>query len=406
MRRKTVVKYFVVMASIFIAISAALANISEIVLKKKKAVVTIYVYDKNMKEASSGSGFTVDPSGIVVTNYHVVSEWKKERGNNLFIKMENGGYFVAEKLIAFDEENDFAIIKIDARELPVLNLAPNYKPQQGERIVVIGSPLGLETTVSDGIISSVRGELIQITAPISTGNSGSPVFNSQGDVIGIATFLIKGGQNLNFAIPVKLVSKMLDDYKKGKIASTAGKDFSPTPPPSLSHKPNPTANNRWKPLAKRNDGTCLTALDTESISFQTVNVFRYQVMELAIDESAFVEEKYIAPNSSSRWKCYNVDYILMVLSLVQKGGAHFIDVPSPDSLRYINHLGEIDCSKDTTRLLDIHYYIDDSNDSPVKLSSFDQSFQWHAIQNKSYQDSSVRQILGLLAANPALERSL
>lgn len=148
--------------------------------------------------------------------------------------MENGAYFQIEKLISFDEDNDIALFKVEGKELPTVKLAKDYKPKQGEGIVVIGSPMGLETTVSDGIISSVRGKrgLIQITAPVSQGSSGSPVFNLKGEVIGVATFVIEGGQNLNFAIPVKHVANLLKESKKPrkKVEPTTSSE-APVPSP-------------------------------------------------------------------------------------------------------------------------------------------------------------------------------
>jgi hypothetical protein len=118
--------------------------------------------------------------------------------------------------MSFDEDNDIALIQVEGKELATLKLATAYVPKQGDSVIVIGSPFGLETTVSDGIISSMRGQggLIQITAPISPGSSGSPVFNSKGEVIGIATFLIQGGQNINFAIPIKRVVNLINKPKK------------------------------------------------------------------------------------------------------------------------------------------------------------------------------------------------
>jgi tetratricopeptide (TPR) repeat protein len=209
---------------ILLTVSFSYANISEIILKQRKSVVTIYVNDKDGKQIGNGTGFIIDSNGNIATNYHVMSMWLKDN-NSLFVRMENGAFFPLSKLINYDEENDVAIFKVDGKELPMVKLAKKYEPKLGESIVVIGSPLGLETTVSNGIVSSVRGKsgIIQITAPISPGSSGSPVFNSKGEVIGVATFLIEGGQNLNFAIPVKNVENLLkgtkEPKKKGIVSS-------------------------------------------------------------------------------------------------------------------------------------------------------------------------------------------
>jgi hypothetical protein len=102
-------------------------------------------------------------------------------------------------------------------------------PEVGERIIVYGSPLGLENTVSDGIVSAIRdipefGKIIQITAPISPGSSGSPVLNMKGEVIGVASFQMIDGQNLNFAIPSERVAR-LNSTKEKKIALSEKKEI-------------------------------------------------------------------------------------------------------------------------------------------------------------------------------------
>lgn len=199
-----------------LAISSVNAKVPDSVLNQKKAVVTIYINDKDGNRITAGSGFIIDSKGIIATNYHVISKWLEALENTVLIKMENGAYFPVEELLAFDEDNDIAIFKIEGKELPSVKLATDYKSKQGEGIIVIGSPLGLETTVSDGIVSNIRekGGLIQITAPVSRGSSGSPVFNSKGGVIGVATFIIEGGQNLNFAIPIKHIVNLLNEYNR------------------------------------------------------------------------------------------------------------------------------------------------------------------------------------------------
>ena len=177
---------------ILVIVSFSYAKIHEIVLKQTRAVVTVYINDKDGKQIATGTGFIINSNGIIATNYHVISKFLEDN-NTLFVKMENGAFFPLSEIGNFDKENDIAVFKIDGIKLPMVKFAKNYEPKQGEDIVVVGSPLGLETTVSDGIISSIRGKdgIIQITAPISPGSSGSPVFNSKGEVIGVATFLIR-----------------------------------------------------------------------------------------------------------------------------------------------------------------------------------------------------------------------
>jgi tetratricopeptide (TPR) repeat protein len=116
--------------------------------------------------------------------------------------------------VAEDPEGDLARISVDipAEKVIPLPVSP-AAPRVGEKVVVIGSPLGLDQTVSDGIVSAIReipkfGKIIQMTAPISPGSSGSPVLNMKGEVIGVATFLLLAGQNLNFSVPGERISQL------------------------------------------------------------------------------------------------------------------------------------------------------------------------------------------------------
>lgn len=147
--------YAILIIFIILLNVSSYANIPEIVLNQKRAVVTVYVNDKDGKRIGTGTGFIIDSNGIVATNYHVMSMYL-EANNILLVKMENGAFFPLSELVNFDEENDVAIFKVDGKELPKVKIANNYKPKQGESIAVIGSPLGLETTVSNGIVSSIR----------------------------------------------------------------------------------------------------------------------------------------------------------------------------------------------------------------------------------------------------------
>jgi tetratricopeptide (TPR) repeat protein len=216
-KAKAILTFYMVVSFLFLA-ALADANIPEHVLKQKKAVVTILINDKDGNKLATATGFIIDSQGIIVTNNHVISAWAEDPGNVLLIKLENGSYYPMEKILATDEDNDIAIFRVDGKDLPTVKLINNAGPNQGESVIVIGSPLGLEMTVSDGIVSSVRdkGGVIQITAPISPGSSGSPVFNSKGEVVGVASFLFRGGQNLNFAISSSRIRKLLNDYRSRK----------------------------------------------------------------------------------------------------------------------------------------------------------------------------------------------
>jgi tetratricopeptide (TPR) repeat protein len=180
----------------------------ELVRRIKPSAVAIETYDSRGEKLSRGSGFFIDTDRIV-TNRHVI-----EGAHRAEIHSSNGNVFLVKGVLAVDAEGDIALLKIDTPTPPVKALPlDKTSPQEGESVVVIGNPLGLEGSVTNGIVSAVRdiptiGRIIQITAPISSGSSGSPVVNMQGQVIGIATLQVTGGQSVNFAIPSERISQL------------------------------------------------------------------------------------------------------------------------------------------------------------------------------------------------------
>ena len=174
----------------------------DLIKKVKPSVVLIETFDKDNKPIGQGSGFFIDNKGRLITNHHVV-----EGAYSATIKTSTGKEYPVQGIVAKNTEADIVklVVNLPDANITFLNLSVNV-PSEGEDIFVIGNPLGLESTVSTGIVSAVRdipafGKILQITAPISPGSSGSPVINSEGEVIGIATLIVTKGQNLNFAIP-------------------------------------------------------------------------------------------------------------------------------------------------------------------------------------------------------------
>ena len=182
---------------------------TEVVKNSMDAVVLLVVSDPTGKDVALGSGFIVSSDGRVVTNFHVVKDAKRA-----IAKMANGAYFPVESVLATDPDRDLALIKLPGRNLPFLSLADSDKLAIGEHVFAIGSPLGLQNTVSDGIVSAVREEKagtdwIQTTAPASPGNSGGPLLRNDGSVVGVITWGARMGQNLNFAAPANEVKALL-----------------------------------------------------------------------------------------------------------------------------------------------------------------------------------------------------
>lgn len=185
-----------------------------------------------------GSGFPLDDQGTFVTNYHVIEGAKSAK-----IKIHDKTFDV-KGYLAISPGKDLAILRADLGSTPVspLKLAA-AKPQKGETVLTFGAPLGFDSTVSNGIVSAVRtgNELrdifkrmsggrdayvedehydldavwVQITAPISGGNSGGPLVNLRGEVVGLNTWGVVGGQNLNFAISAEHIQKLLATSQSG-----------------------------------------------------------------------------------------------------------------------------------------------------------------------------------------------
>jgi tetratricopeptide (TPR) repeat protein len=175
-----------------------------LVKKIQPAVVTIMAYDVNRNVINLGSGFFVDKEGHLITNYHVL--------NGAYaadVKTYDGVKHPVELVVAENKLADLIKVQVKMPEGPVHWVAVSEtEPSIGERVMVVGSPMGLDQTVSEGIVSAVRelpvvGKVFQLSAPISPGSSGSPVVNMSGNVIGVVSFQAVKGQNLNFAVSGK-----------------------------------------------------------------------------------------------------------------------------------------------------------------------------------------------------------
>ena len=175
-----------------------------LVKKIQPAVVTIAAYDADRNVTNLGSGFFVDKKGHLITNYHVL-----DGAYAADVKTYDGLKHPIELVVAENKLSDLIKVQVKMPEAPIHWVAVSEtEPSVGERIMVVGSPMGLEQTVSEGIVSAVRelpvvGKVFQLSAPISPGSSGSPVVNMSGNVVGVVSFQAVKGQNLNFAVSGK-----------------------------------------------------------------------------------------------------------------------------------------------------------------------------------------------------------
>ena len=171
---------------------------------------------REFKQPSLGSGFIIDKKGFVVTNNHVI-----EDADQIKVKLDDDMEFDAE-VVGRDPNTDLALLKIESeKDLPVLTMGDSNELKIGQWVVAIGSPFGLERTVTAGIVSAkgrVIGsgpydDFIQTDASINPGNSGGPLLNMKGEVIGINTAIIASGTGIGFAIPVNLAEGIIAQLK-------------------------------------------------------------------------------------------------------------------------------------------------------------------------------------------------
>lgn len=178
----------------------------DIVTRSKPAIVRIEAGGERI-----GTGFALDASGVIATNLHVVAGARQ-----ITVELLDGTKYEVQRVDAIDLERDLALIDIDPpKPIPVIALGDSDQVAAGDPVIAIGNPMGvLEYSVSDGLISSVRVlssklTVLQISAPISQGSSGGPLFNAAGEVIGVSTAILSGGQNLNFGVPGNYLKAML-----------------------------------------------------------------------------------------------------------------------------------------------------------------------------------------------------
>ncbi len=182
-----------------------IANLSE-------SVALIKIYDSIGQVIAMGSGVAIDDEGLIVTNYHVISQGKFI--GVLFEDMKSEDEYLTMNVLGVDVERDLAIIKVDGETKPI-SIGDSDTLNKGDEIVAIGNPLGLSNSISNGIVSGIRDvgntELIQMTAPISPGSSGGALLDMKGQLMGITTLMNVDGQNINFTVPSKYVKELLND---------------------------------------------------------------------------------------------------------------------------------------------------------------------------------------------------
>jgi S1-C subfamily serine protease len=199
----------------------AVVNIDTVARRRIRVLPLFGTPESRIQEQRGlGSGFIVDPNGLILTNNHVI-----QGASEVVVTLDDGRKFPA-KVIGRDPSLDLAVLDINAKGLPTLSFANDDTVRVGDWVMAMGSPLGLDKTVTKGIVSAMNRSIalnesvqfIQTDAPINPGNSGGPLLNLSGQVIGVNTAVAAQAQGIGFAIPASLAKHALDDIRRyGRI---------------------------------------------------------------------------------------------------------------------------------------------------------------------------------------------
>lgn len=179
----------------------------ELTKSSSPALVLIKGFTADNTEIS-GSGFLIDDSGTIVTNLHVIQELK-----TCGVRLSTGDTYDAIMVRAIDERKDLAVIQVAGFDLPTLTFGNSNNVKTGEQVLLLGNPLEFESSVTSGIVSGIRQldgfQVFQTDAAVNPGNSGGPMLNKNGEVIGVVTAKRKDAENINFAVPINYVRGLL-----------------------------------------------------------------------------------------------------------------------------------------------------------------------------------------------------
>jgi hypothetical protein len=295
--------------------AAAAADLTELIRQVEPAVGLVRTYGHDGEPLGLGSGFFISPDGEFVTNRHVVAG-----AHIAVVETANGARYKVVSVLAAHSRVDLVKLQVETRQeqVPYLALLPGL-PAKGERIAAFGNPQGLKFTVADGIVSALRQDkfadtYIQYTAPTSPGNSGGPLVNMDGAVIGIVTFGVVDGQNLNFALPA---------YRLGELVAynppAAQDGQSPLLPP-MGNAGTAAGGSKGKPVVVIDVWTNLDRgrEDAEKAVFSLVDRGKYQIAAvsqvMANEKSAFGEAGPLVARDKADLVAfgqkYGYDYIL------------------------------------------------------------------------------------------------
>ena len=223
-------------------------TVQELAAIAKKSVVVVTFIGRDGQRQGLGAGFIVSEDGLIATNLHVIGEARPIR-----VELHDGRKFDVTTVHATERSQDLAVLKIDARDLPALPLGNSDELQEGQPVVAIGNPMGLERSVVSGVLSARRDiegrSMLQIALPIERGNSGGPLLDLQGRVHGLLTLKSLKTENLGFAMCVNSLKPLLE-------------------------KPNPIPMSRWLTIG---------AMDPEEWSVLPGGRWRQRAGQISVD---------------------------------------------------------------------------------------------------------------------------
>ena len=280
--------------------SALALTASQVYEQVKDSVVVVKAYDMKGKQVGLASGVML-PSGDIITNYHVAKSGVRYTAGR-------GKKAIRATLIAGDPDKDLCLLSAPGLTAKPARLGKTAKLKVGEPVYAVGAPQGLELSLSEGIVSQLRGgppPIIQTTAAISGGSSGGGLFNAEGELVGITTFYLKEGQSLNFALPVEWIGQVA----LGKIRERPVGEVPGAPVPGARSREILIWLDRAEELTKANDWQGLLALCRRWTQAEPGNYIAWYLLGVAYGNlgryreavEAYREALRLEPDDASAW---------------------------------------------------------------------------------------------------------
>lgn len=221
------IKFILLIAVLFLPTLAS-ADANRVFKENGKVIVVVTAYNKKGQALTEGTGFIAGQDGVIVTSFHVIgiaSDVKVRAGNKIMD---------VEGVLHEDRENDLIVLKAKGENLPAVRFGDVGKNKTGDKVYIISSSEGAENVITEGIFKGIKEvtykrKTLQIAAPVTHGSSGSPVFNENGEVVGIVTFLITRSQSLILAMPADLIKEKVRNKKIIASKSSAIKAYKKLP---------------------------------------------------------------------------------------------------------------------------------------------------------------------------------